>query len=522
MATETQQHVEVSVIHQMAESFLGKVTTQQLELLTSGVPDLSTKILLTELPLELLSSLTNLFVIAVRHRDIDERFDFSCLKHTLVQSFSQALGIDKTADNVSILRFSEMIQKEVTENVKSIRSTGENNNIIPPGRLNVISCCVLEILRAFANKGMLAATWPKTERHTGPKSPSDESVTSKTAETVNSPAEITATEIICSLIDEIPDVAFKEAMVETSRQLLCDDEQVTRFIFNTQKNRKSFKKVSRKFKDYFTVCFTRAWITRLLDTLSLNNPKETAKHAEISQLVSEFVRSHLGDDARDGGEREHSLSACEDPSGKRLVLFMSQLSRFLYNAVKQQTSFNSMSEGEMYDDIRGKVWIFTLLMNWWVHNQMSKVTERMNVAQAEEELKECEGLLTEHTKVRFVFILVEKVVLHLYYNLKIMPTNIDKAIKHVFDRVLDKVRGADLYFRCSSFKIYKTINSELLRRFGSLEAVLFLLNSKDPVIEECFMTVLKQTMMRPPKPQNGLQRWFFSFFFMKNRKCGCP
>lgn len=541
MATETQQHVEVDVvIHQMTESFLGKVTAEQLERLTSGVPDVSTKILLTELPLELLLSLTNLFFLAARHKDINERCDFPGLKHMLRQSFSEAVGIDKTAGNVSISRFSEMIQKEVTENVKSIQSTGENHNIIPPGRLDMISSCVVEILRTFANKLAFAVTrqkenqTPKKEEafpgqadieDSGSKrgeGPTDGNVQAKTPEPANSPAEVTATEIICCLTDEIPDVPFKRVMVETSRELLCADEQVTRFIFNTRKNKNSFKKVSRQFKEYFTMCFTRAWINRLLDKLSWEKQKESAERSDIPQLVIDFVHSHLRDDPPVGGDRERSLSACEDLSGKSLVTFMSELSHFLYTLAQQRMSYYSVSEGEMYDDIRGKVWIFTVLMNWWVHHQMSKVTERMNLAQADEEMKECEGLLTEHTKVRFVFILVEKVVLNLYYSLKIMPTNIDKVIKHIFEKVLDEVQGADLYFRCRSFKIYRTINSKLLKRFGSPEAVLFLLNSKNPVIEECFITVLKQTMMKPPTTSklNTIQRWFSSFFCM-NRKCGC-
>lgn len=538
MATDTQQHVDVDVILQMTESFLGKVTAEQLELVTSGVLDISTKILLTALPLELLSSLTNLFFIAVKHKDLSEHCDFSGLKHMLVQSFSEALGIDKTVDHGSISRFSEMMQKEVTENVKSIRSTGENN-IIPPVRLNMINSCVLEMLTTFANKLVFAVTCQK--EHVTAKNEedfpcrsdiqgsdsrpdkgwSDESVRSKTPRLADSPAEVTATEIICHLIEETPDVTFQRAMVQTSRELLCADEQVTRFIFNSQKNKNSFKKVSRKFKEYFTVCFTRVWISRLLDKLSWNNPNDIAEHSDVPQLVVDFVLSYLSEDTKEGGDRAHSLSAGEDLSGKRLVMFMSELRQLLYSLVKQQMSFYSLSEGEMYDSIKGKVWIFTVLMNWWVHDQMSKVTERMNSAQADEEMKECEGLLTDYSKVRFVFILVEKVVLNLYYSLKIMPTNIDKVIKHVFEKVLDKVQGTDLYFRCRSSKIYKTINTELLRRFGSLEAVLFLLNSKDPVIEECFVTVLKQTMMKPPKTQNAIQG-FFSLFCMKNRKCRCP
>lgn len=520
MATET-QHVEV--IQQMTESFLGKVTTEQLERISRGLPDVSTKILLTELPLELLSSLTDLFVIAVKHKDINERCDFSGLKETLAQSFSEALGVEETADDASISRFSEMIQKELTENVRSIRSTGENNNIIPPGRLNVISSCVLEILRTSANRLASAVAWQKENQTPG--SEEGEAIPSKTAGSASSPAEITATEIICCLIDETPDLPFRNVMVETSRELLCADEQVTRFIFNTQKSKSSFKKVSRNFKEYFTVCFTRAWTSRFLDKLSWRQQKEGAEGEDLPQLVSQFVHSHLHEDAKAeaeaavGGER--SPDACEDPSGKRLVTFMRELSQFVHSAVKQRSGSSALSEGEMYEDIRGRVWIFTVLMNWWVHDQMSKVSERMSLAQADEEVSECEGPLSQHSKVRFVFILVEKVVLNLYYTLKMMPTSIDKVIKHVFEKVLDEVQGADLYFCCRSFKIYKAVNAELLRRFGSPEAVLFLLNSKDPVVQECFIAVLKRTMMKPPRSQSPLQRFFSSFFCMKNRKCEC-
>lgn len=521
MATET-QHVEV--IQQMTESFLGKVTTEQLERISTGVPDVSTKILLTELPLELLSSLTDLFVIAVKHKDIDEHCDFSGLKETLAQSFSEALGVEEAADNVSISRFSEMIQKELTENVRSIRSTGENNNIIPPGRLNALSSCALEILRTFPNRLAFAVTRQK-ENQT-PRSSEGAAFPSKTAGSESSPAEITATEIICGLIDETPDLPFRNVMVETSRELLCADEQVTRFIFNTQKSKSSFKKVSRNFKEYFTVCFARAWTSRFLDKLSWRQQKEGGEDEDLPQLVSQFVHSHLHEDAKAAAEAaggERSLNACEDPSGRRLVTFMRELSQFVHNAVKQRTGSSepALSEGEMYEDIRARVWIFTVLMNWWVHDQMSKVSERMNLAQADEEMKECEGPLSQHGKVRFVFILVEKVVLNLYYTLKMMPANIDKVIKHVFENVLDEVQGADLYFCCGSFKIYKAVNAELLRRFGSPEAVLFLLNSKDPVVQECFIAVLKRTMMKPPKSQRPLQRFFSSFFCMKNRKCGC-
>lgn len=151
------------------------------------------------------------------------------------------------------------------------------------------------------------------------------------------------------------------------------------------------------------------------------------------------------------------------------------------------------------------------LLTSGVPDQMSKVTERMNLAYMDEGIQQCEGQLTEHSKVHFIFVLVEKVVFNLYYNLKIMPTNVDKVIKHVVEKVMDEVQDIDLCFRCKSFKIYKKINIKLIKRFGSPEAVLFLLNIKDPVIEQCIITLLKQKMMKPTNNQNVIQRFFSTF-----------
>lgn len=159
-----------------------------------------------------------------------------------------------------------------------------------------------------------------------------------------------------------------------------------------------------------------------------------------------------------------------------------------------------------------------------VPDQMSKVTERINLAYVDEGIQQCEGPLTEHSKVHFIFVLVEKVVVNLYYSLKIMPTNVDKVIKHVFEKVMEALQDTDLYFRCKSFKIYKKINNNLIKRFGSPEGVLFLLNIKDPVIEECIITFLKQKM-KSTNNQNAIQRFFATFrkiICVKSAKCGCP
>lgn len=529
--TATQENVGANIIYHMIESFLGKTTAKQWELLTSGDPDVSTKILLTELTLELISSLTSTFF---RHKDINQCY-LSKLKDTLVQSFSEALRIEMT-NNVSIRWFSEMIQHEVTENVKSIQSTGENI-IIGPERLNIISSCLLQIFKTFANKLILAVTLQKQNQRQEMEDlicktnisksdrkqdngPSEQSL-KFTSRITTSPTDMTATEIICDLIDEIPGVAFKKVMVETSRELLSIDEQFMRFIFNTEENKKSFTKVEPKFKEYFTMCFTKAWINHLLDKISWMDQKKTVEHSELRHSLINFVHCHLKNDAEEGAY--NSQSTFESFPGKRLLMFTSEFSQFLYSMVKQQTSYYATSEAEMYDDIKGKVWIFTVLLNWWVNTQMFKVTERINPSYMDEGIQQCEGPLSEHSKVRFIFVLVEKVVLNLYYSLKIMPTNVDNVIKDMFEKVLDEVQDTDLYFRCKSFKIYKKINTKLIKRFGSPEAVLFLLNIKDPVIEECIITVLKQNMMKPRNNWKAIQR-FFSFFrkiiCVKSAKCG--
>lgn len=179
-----------------------------------------------------------------------------------------------------------------------------------------------------------------------------------------------------------------------------------------------------------------------------------------------------------------------------------------------------MTESFLGKDATEQVEVLTSV----VPDQMSKVTGRMNLTYVDEGIQQCEGPLTEHSKVHFIFVLVETVVSNLYYSLKIMPTNVDNVIKHLFEKVMEAVQDTDLYFRCKSFKIYKKINIKLTKRFGSPEGVLFLLNMKDPVIEECIITFLKQKM-KPTNNQNAIQRFFSTFrkiIGVKSAKCGCP
>lgn len=523
-----QQSVEVNIFSQMIESFLRNVTKEELELLTSGVPDVSTKILLTELALEAISSFTKVFFTSVMHK----RWDFSNLKATIVQSFSQALGVDQTG-NVSIRQFSKLMEKEVRENVKSIQRTGENNNIIPTDRLKKLSSCVLEIFTTFAissqkqnqkekPKGFSYQTNSGGSDSKHERSPSDPKIKSQRSE--RGQKSITATEIICYLIDEIPSATFKKVMVDTFRKIFITDKPATKFLFNTKKNKSGFKKVAGKFREYFSMCFTNACITRLLEKLGWKVQKETVEHTDLPHSVIDFVHAHLPDDTEETDDEEYSPGSLKSVSGKELVLFMSDLSQFLYSIAKQQRSYNGASETETYDDIRGKVWIFTVLMNWWVQDQMSKVNERMNLAQIVQE-KQREGLLTEHRKTHFVFILVEKVILNMYYNLKVMSPDIDQVISHVFEMVMDEVYNADLYTTSKSTEIYKMINMKLLQKFGSPEALLFLLNSRDPAIKDCIITVLRQKMMKPPKKQNIIQRFISSLgkiFCGKDTKSGSP
>lgn len=520
-----QRRNTANLIYQMVDYFMESVTVEQLESLSSGVPDVATKIWMTELTLEFVNSLTNVYFTA----DTNERCDFSDLKDTLEQTFSKSLKKDMT-DNFSIALLSELIQEAVPENVKSIQINGKNNNIIPPGRLNVMLSCILEIFTILAKKVMLDVSWLKQkQRQKSPqyissspsigssigssKSKKDKRAlrkrkrnASKTPEMTCSATDVEATEIICSLIAEVPGDAFKNVMAETFCQLLRSDEQVTGFLFNARKDKESFEEVAGKFKEYLSVCFTKAWINRLLEKLNWTDQKGPVDHRDLHQSLIDFVHAHLPD-----------ITEEEEDKGQ-LVVFIGEFSQFLHDAVKQRRSCSPSSESKMYDDIRENVSTFTVLMNWWVHNQISKLTTRMVLTTMEEEMKQCDGPLSKHVKLRFVFVLVEKTVLNLCHNLKMMPSNIDELIHSIFDKVIDQVQDVELYLSFKSSEIYKKINKVLLKTFGSPEAVLFLMNSEDPVIEECIVAVLIRKMVKPPNKQSFIQKIFcFCNIFSKRR-----
>lgn len=516
MASEqaaTQRRNIANLIYQMVDYFMETVTVEQVQSFSSGVPDVMTKIWMTELTLDFISSLTKVYFTA----DVNECCDFSDLKDTLEQTFSKALKKDMT-DNFSIALLSELIQEAVPENVKSIQMNGRNNNITPPGRLNVMFSCILEIFTILANKLMLDVSWQKRKQ----KQKSREYILSRTSlcsskgkkdkraskkskkkasKMKSSGTDTKATEMICTLIAEVPGDEFKKVMAETFRQLLSSDEQVTGFLFNAQKDKESFEQVAGKFKEYLSMCFTKAWINNLLERLKWEEPD----HSELHESLLDFVYAHLPDITE------------EEENKEQLLMFISEFSQFLQDTVKQRRSFSPTSETKMYNNIIENVSTFTMLMNWWVQNQTSKLTARMVLTTMEEEMKQCDGPLSKHAKLRFIFVSVEKIVLNICHNLKMMPTNVNELIHRIFDKVLDQVQDVELYLSFKSSGLYKKINKELLKIFGSPEAVLFLMNSEDPVIEECIAAVLIRKMVKPPN-KNFIQKIFsFCNIFSKRR-----
>lgn len=543
------QHVDfgTTIILPLFKGFLKSITNKQWVLLTSGHPDTATKILLGEVILTLISSLTKSFLMVVTSRDTNGDSELSQLKDLITESFCKALRIQDEADMSSVESLSQLIEQEVTENVNS-RSKTPVENIIPSNRVDYMVDCTCIIFKKFAAK-VKSIFRPRRQKHgqeiaevwqpenddgmqedrdpPEDKDPSRDNVKLTNSDIVKRAIGKEVNDIIPPLLDGIPHSDFEKLRMETSHELSQVGDQVTSLICDKGKKQGPLKEGMKKIQDFFTTCFANAWIFRLQEQLSRKHKKDTsmARSHSAESLLNAAVFG-LKNGAENQGDHDQSLfSLLKNLSDGKALIFTKALSDLIYSnmvipeivpkSVQKQwrSPYVPATHAEMYDDIKCKIWIFTVLMNWWVKKLVQTVNSRVELAILEreadlmaqqvcEEMKEREAM--ETLKKNHVKFFIEKIVLHIYYKLRIMPQNSDDVINRLFENVWAEVQGANFYFTSKTLKknLNKKINKVLHQKLGSPELMLYLLNCKDPVIEECIITILQQEVMTPPQNSN--------------------
>lgn len=92
---------EVDALRSLLQSFFAKITVDQWKSLVSGSPDNATKILVAELILNLVSTVTESVLTVLRSLNVPEPEEaaLSHLGESFPHSFSEALGVPEQVDS---------------------------------------------------------------------------------------------------------------------------------------------------------------------------------------------------------------------------------------------------------------------------------------------------------------------------------------------------------------------------------------------------------------------------------------
>lgn len=354
---------------------------------------------------------------------------------------------------------------------------------------------------------------------------SEENFIKKTSESLQEQVKRELKELVLPILDNFSDSEYDRIQSESSLELQkLANEIATSIYYGTEKDR-SLHDGRFRIKQYLAKCLSKAWLIRLCQKIK-------SKHLQQSDLSADTPTDSLLDLVNfwlqienQGGKGEDSLISWFNISSNNALIFTKELSDLIYRhlttnlspvAVPEKQPLAELelpeSHNEMYTDILGKVWIFVVLMNWWLSSQGQVISERvklpLKLQLTPPGAAERDAIRLEKNRccVRFF---IEKIVTRVLLDVKMMPDNKHDIINCLFERVCAKVQGENFYISRHVFKgLDKRIHQLLYKRLGTPEMVLFSINSRDPVVEECIVTIIKERLMKPPKKPSSLQRFF--------------
>lgn len=508
--------VAVGSIGLLIGSFCGGISRKQWKLLTLGFPDGVTKVQLVELILQIISSLTKTSWAVVGRTEKSKKDFQSRLEEQIVQSLSEALGIVNVADSFSLKRLSSLIQKEVVGNVTSSTSstTFTCPAFVPPAALNTMVSHTSELLRRFAlvrpefSHGELEIADDQEENQDEPGLDvysqtsqrsegiddllSEETILRKTSEVLQEQMSKEFQELVRPLLELDSD--YEKLRNEACEELKSLCEALAILICEKRVKKFPLRDVRKQINQFFTKFLSRALICRLLEKIKRTHLQQSeAASTESVRFVCDVVTSWTPESMT----RKEALKATKELSS-------SIYRHLLVDSVHEGTNKSlpvSESHIEMFGDIQTKAWIFMVMRTWWTRFQLELVSQKVKVPVMgivpQPSALEDPQLQLEMTRFSVEF-LVQKIVFHVYLDLMDLPNNKHDITDRLLENVWAEVKGEPLHHQKNTFKkLNKTIHKVLCKKLGSPAKVLLAIQSRDPVVEECIILIIKERLMAP-------------------------
>lgn len=409
------------------EFFFQEMTAEQWRLLTSGAPDDATKIMLADLMLHIITSLSSTFMTALKvNAVLSEEHVRSSLGDTFTQMFADVLDVKEDQSGTSGLLM-DLVCEEVADTVNSSISSDSSpsevpcyEHITPPSRVNSIVSHACRMLRALMTKGGKMC-FRKNKQHVtmedqealpfvaaGPSSAGvsrdqispEDSLWRGRAEVVQNTVTKEVIDIMEPLLQAVPEPQVALLLSRTSEEIKSLMEDISPALteksttsHHKKKSRPCLRTARAKIKNLFTRCFTKVLIHRQMAALK-------TKFCQASECGSRQWQMSFTDavdellDSLDGEEHEgeHVNPRFQNISRGKDLVFIEALTEVFQTHTSQEMMVEIASEQfgnntvafmepvpEISGDIQTKLRCFMVLMYWWLNTKVDSHCENVTL-----------------------------------------------------------------------------------------------------------------------------------------------
>lgn len=403
MTTEKLCHV----VKPLVRSFIERMTVDQWRSLISPSPDHASIILLAELILGVIHNVSELLLKSIRCRCASGSEGTMSTLHTdLSHTFSESLGLEDQADNVSLADLADMIQKETEEIVTSsiTEEYTDHTYIIQPDRLNAIINITVQLFRKFGHKikaGELQCKYWYQKKEVDQEvllaSSHSEGEPADSPEDISLPEYVSATELVqevirkdwldisSTLLDDITVGEYKKLQSQSSMEIQSVAEEIATIL--SEERKKPFQALRKKVKSFFAMSFLRVWLCRLLANVKRKHPQDSREEScELVESIIESLTPELVDETVEEAKSENSVIAIFQHISSHNVLRLTKgltdsiyHNVFIGDAPRSARAPIPSSSYHMYDDIWKQSKVCISIMKWFTKAHSKILCDRLNL-----------------------------------------------------------------------------------------------------------------------------------------------
>lgn len=484
---------ERNMIETHIQSFLERTTEEQWETFINRRPDDGTTILVAELILQIIATLSSSVATTIKSSSKTSEESFLSKLH---QTLSKAIGIHEEADSKEVITLTNIIQEEVKENLNCRKKSSTIQRFIPFATISTMIVHFMEILKTFSHK-IKAFLGPRPRRVDVEQVSGAgdgallKNLNSPIAEGMRTEMDFEFRQIFSPLMVDLPKDQCEELQREVADRI---EIAAVKISYSPQMRKKplDIKRAEIRIKAFFNKCLAKICLLRIFAKLKEEHPQTASTSINTAQKIIDELTNPI----------------CILP------VFFQTLSHLIYNRIVIEAPFTfvqSDADRKVMADIKRKSWVLTSLLNWYLNSQVKWVANRVTapfVEQAKkkmlaEKVESKEDIVDQEAQRdknrAYVKYLTEKIVNTVCSDLNVVPAKINGLINNLKERVWHKVKDLEFYTDSEILNNLEKTMKKLYKVLGGPDKVLFLIMSEDQVVFDQIMLIITKRLLTPRK-----------------------